>query len=146
MEELKASGNAAFKKGDFASAVDFFSRAIDLVEGSANIENHHVLYSNRSAARVRRRLVESSFCRFDSGAFFWSSSSFCRRRSECKASHIGSVLVGRTRGFYRKRRGRRTSPRASRRAAFPFFSPPRSYKNLFSQKRALFARENFSKG
>ena len=57
MEELKASGNAAFKKGDFASAVDFFSRAIDASSKNNNIENHHVLYSNRSAARVRRIIV-----------------------------------------------------------------------------------------
>merc|ERR1712164_93937 len=49
MEELKASGNAAFKKGDFASAVDFFTRAID---AEKTLENHHVLYSNRSAARA----------------------------------------------------------------------------------------------
>ena len=67
MEELKASGNAAFKKGDFASAVDFFTRAID----AATLENHHVLYSNRSAARVRccrqKSSSLSSFCRFDSG-------------------------------------------------------------------------------
>ena len=59
MEELKASGNAAFKKGDFASAVDFFTRAID----AATLENHHVLYSNRSAARVRCCCRQkSSFC------------------------------------------------------------------------------------
>ena len=60
MEELKASGNAAFKKGDFASAVDFFTRAID---AEKTLENHHVLYSNRSAARVRcccRRQKSSS--------------------------------------------------------------------------------------
>ena len=57
-EELKASGNAAFKKGAFASAVDFFSRAIDASsKKKKNIENHHVLYSNRSAARVRRIII-----------------------------------------------------------------------------------------
>ena len=71
MEELKASGNAAFKKGDFASAVDFFTRAID----AATLENHHVLYSNRSAARVRccrqKSSSLSSFCRFDSGERFF---------------------------------------------------------------------------
>ena len=77
MEELKASGNAAFKKGDFASAVDFFTRAID---AEKTLENHHVLYSNRSAARVRccRRQKSSSLSRFDSmerAFFFWSSSS-----------------------------------------------------------------------
>ena len=100
MEELKASGNAAFKKGDFASAVDFFTRAID----AATLENHHVLYSNRSAARVRccrqKSSSLSSFCRFDSGesVFFWSSSSskslvvLCVKesRSEC-VSGVGRV-------------------------------------------------------
>ena len=66
-EELKASGNAAFKKGDFASAVDFFSRAIDIASSKKNnIENHHVLYSNRSAARVRRIIVFLFIC-------FWES-------------------------------------------------------------------------
>ena len=72
MEELKASGNAAFKKGDFASAVDFFTRAIDDA-ATTHIENHHVLYSNRSAARVRCRQKSSlsSFCRFDSGERFF---------------------------------------------------------------------------
>ena len=65
-EELKASGNAAFKKGDFASAVDFFSRAIDVSSKKKNIENHHVLYSNRSAARVRRIVFGRAF-------FFWRS-------------------------------------------------------------------------
>ena len=103
MEELKASGNAAFKKGDFASAVDFFTRAID----AATLENHHVLYSNRSAARVRCCCRQksssslSSFCRFDSGesVFFWSSSSSSKSlvvlcvkesRSEC-VSGVGRV-------------------------------------------------------
>ena len=99
MEELKASGNAAFKKGDFASAVDFFTRAID----AATLENHHVLYSNRSAARVRccrqKSSSLSSFCRFDSGErFFWPSSSskslvvLCVKesRSEC-VSGVGRV-------------------------------------------------------
>ena len=74
MEELKASGNAAFKKGDFASAVDFFTRAIDDA-ATTHIENHHVLYSNRSAARVRccrqKSSSLSSFCRFDSGERFF---------------------------------------------------------------------------
>ena len=102
MEELKASGNAAFKKGDFASAVDFFTRAID---AEKTLENHHVLYSNRSAARVRccrqKSSSLSSFCRFDSGesVFFWSSSSSSKSlvvlcvkesRSEC-VSGVGRV-------------------------------------------------------
>ena len=75
MEELKASGNAAFKKGDFASAVDFFTRAID----AATLENHHVLYSNRSAARVRcccrQKSSSLSFRFYGESVFFWSSSS-----------------------------------------------------------------------
>ena len=102
MEELKASGNAAFKKGDFASAIDFFTRAID---AEKTLENHHVLYSNRSAARVRccrqKSSSLSSFCRFDSGesVFFWSSSSSSKSlgvlcvkesRSEC-VSGVGRV-------------------------------------------------------
>ena len=76
MEELKASGNAAFKKGDFASAVDFFTRAID----AATLENHHVLYSNRSAARVRCCCRQkSSFCVVLSFRF-WRAFFFGRRR------------------------------------------------------------------
>ena len=95
MEELKASGNAAFKKGDFASAVDFFTRAID----AATLENHHVLYSNRSAARVRccRQKSSSLSFRFWRERFFWSSSSkslvvLCVKesRSEC-VSGVGRV-------------------------------------------------------
>ena len=107
MEELKASGNAAFKKGDFASAVDFFTRAID---AEKTLENHHVLYSNRSAARVRcccrrQKSSSSSFShRFkvvsilERAFFFWSSSSskslvvLCVKesRSEC-VSGVGRV-------------------------------------------------------
>ena len=106
MEELKASGNAAFKKGDFASAVDFFTRAID---AEKTLENHHVLYSNRSAARVRcccRQKSSSSFShRFkvvsilERAFFFWSSSSSSKSlvvlcvkesRSEC-VSGVGRV-------------------------------------------------------
>ena len=115
MEELKASGNAAFKKGDFASAVDFFTRAID---AEKTLENHHVLYSNRSAARVRcccrrQKSSSSSFShRFKvvsilERAFFWSSSSSSSKslvvlcvkesRSEC-VSGVGRV--GRFGRFY----------------------------------------------
>ena len=113
MEELKASGNAAFKKGDFASAVDFFTRAID---AEKTLENHHVLYSNRSAARVRcccRQKSSSSFShRFkvvsilERAFFFWSSSSSSKSlvvlcvkesRSEC-VSGVGRV--GRFGRFY----------------------------------------------
>ena len=87
MEELKASGNAAFKKGDFASAVDFFTRAID---AEKTLENHHVLYSNRSAARVR------CCCRRQKS----SSSSF---------SHRFKVVSILERAFFFGRRRRRQS-------------------------------------
>jgi stress-induced-phosphoprotein 1 len=43
-EEFKAQGNKAFASGDFQTAIDLFSKAIEL--DSTN----HVLYSNRSAA------------------------------------------------------------------------------------------------
>ena len=92
MEELKALGNAAFKKGDFASAVDFFTRAID---AEKTLENHHVLYSNRSAARVRccrqKSSSLSSFCRFDSGERFF----FGRRRRQSLSLCCASKRVDR---------------------------------------------------
>ncbi|EPZ32047.1 Tetratricopeptide-like helical domain-containing protein [Rozella allomycis CSF55] len=44
IEELKSQGNKAFSSGDGATAVKFFSQAIELDE------TNHVLYSNRSAA------------------------------------------------------------------------------------------------
>jgi stress-induced-phosphoprotein 1 len=43
-DDLKAQGNKAFSSGDYQSAIDLFSRAIELDN------NNHVLYSNRSAA------------------------------------------------------------------------------------------------
>lgn len=43
---LQAKGNASFSSGDFEEAIKFFTEAIDL--DSSN----HVLYSNRSAAKV----------------------------------------------------------------------------------------------
>jgi len=43
-EDLKAKGNQAFTKGDFAEAVKFFSEAINLDP------KNHILYSNRSGA------------------------------------------------------------------------------------------------
>jgi stress-induced-phosphoprotein 1 len=43
-EELKALGNKAFSSGDFKTAVEKFSEAIDLDP------SNHVLYSNRSAS------------------------------------------------------------------------------------------------
>ena len=49
MSELlsQAKGNAAFSAGKFEEAIELFTQAIEV-----NSENH-VLYSNRSAARVR---------------------------------------------------------------------------------------------
>ena len=41
---LKADGNTAFKRKDYASAIDAYSQAIALTPDS------HLLYSNRSAA------------------------------------------------------------------------------------------------
>ena len=100
MEELKASGNAAFKKGDFASAVDFFTRAID---AEKTLENHHVLYSNRSAARVRccRRQKSSSLSRFDSmeRAFFFLVVVVVVKVSRCvvrQRESIGMCVGGRS--------------------------------------------------
>ena len=45
-DELKQRGNEAFKRNDFKLACELFTEAITL--DSTN----HVLYSNRSAARV----------------------------------------------------------------------------------------------
>ena len=45
-DELKQRGNEAFKRNDFKLACELFTEAIGL--DSTN----HVLYSNRSAARV----------------------------------------------------------------------------------------------
>ena len=104
-EELKASGNAAFKKGDFASAVDFFSRAIDVSSKKNNIENHHVLYSNRSAARVRRNrqsrlFIHRKWSLFSGERFFFIVVDRMRF----------ALLVGRFGRFYhRRKRWRRTS-------------------------------------
>ena len=46
-DELKQSGNKAFSSGNYADAVDLFSRAID---ASSPSDQQHVLFSNRSAA------------------------------------------------------------------------------------------------
>ena len=46
-EALKTLGNEAFKNNDFARAIEHFTEAIG-IDGT-----NHVLYSNRSAARVR---------------------------------------------------------------------------------------------
>lgn len=45
-EDFKAQGNAAFQQGDFAAAIEHFTKAIEL-DGK-----NHVLYSNRSAAHA----------------------------------------------------------------------------------------------
>ncbi|KAJ4877344.1 Hsp70-Hsp90 organizing protein 2 [Raphanus sativus] len=45
-DEAKAKGNAAFSSGDFTSAVNHFTEAINLAP------TNHVLYSNRSAAHA----------------------------------------------------------------------------------------------
>ena len=90
-EELKASGNAAFKKGDFASAVDFFSRAIDVSSKKNNIENHHVLYSNRSAARVRRNRQSRLFIHRKWSLFSGERFFFGRRRSNAFCTFGRSV-------------------------------------------------------
>jgi len=46
-EALKTLGNEAFKNNDFVKAIEHFTEAIG-IDGT-----NHVLYSNRSAARVR---------------------------------------------------------------------------------------------
>jgi len=43
-EDFKSQGNQAFSAGDFSSAIDYFTKAINLDA------KNHVLYSNRSAA------------------------------------------------------------------------------------------------
>ena len=50
-DELKQRGNEAFKRNDFKLACELFTEAIGL--DSTN----HVLYSNRSAARVSNTIV-----------------------------------------------------------------------------------------
>ncbi len=45
-DELKQKGNEAFKRNDFKLACELFTEAITLDS------RNHVLYSNRSAARV----------------------------------------------------------------------------------------------
>ncbi len=44
---MQAQGNAAFSAGDFENAIKFFTQAIEVDP------SNHVLYSNRSAAKVR---------------------------------------------------------------------------------------------
>jgi len=48
-DELKGKGNAAFSKGDYEEAINFFTAAIQIDP------NSHVLYSNRSAAYASQK-------------------------------------------------------------------------------------------
>lgn len=57
-DELKQKGNEAFKRNDFKLACELFTEAIGLDS------RNHVLYSNRSAARVI--LIICIFCAYDS--------------------------------------------------------------------------------
>jgi predicted membrane protein len=60
-EALKTLGNEAFKNNDFAKAIEHFTEAIG-IDGT-----NHVLYSNRSAARVR--YIDETFFFFFSKRF-----------------------------------------------------------------------------
>ncbi|KAG2302703.1 hypothetical protein Bca52824_031354 [Brassica carinata] len=53
-DEAKAKGNAAFSSGDFASAVNHFTDAINLAP------TNHVLFSNRSAAHASLHRYEEA--------------------------------------------------------------------------------------
>ena len=58
VQEIKADGNAAFKKGDIAAAVDFYSQAIDMDRQCGDDdEKTAVLYTNRAAAYLRQAEV-----------------------------------------------------------------------------------------
>lgn len=50
VDDLKARGNAAFAAARYDEAIDLYSRALDGAPTS------HVLYSNRAAAYLARRL------------------------------------------------------------------------------------------
>jgi hypothetical protein len=65
-EALKTLGNEAFKNNDFAKAIEHFTEAIG-IDGT-----NHVLYSNRSAARVR--YIDETFFFFFRSVFRSSSS------------------------------------------------------------------------
>lgn len=52
--EAKAKGNAAFQAGDFATAVQHFTKAIELSPSDA------VLYSNRSGAYASLKQFENA--------------------------------------------------------------------------------------
>lgn len=54
-DECKAKGNAAFSKGDYDEAVNWFTAAI-----RADPTNH-VLYSNRSAAYASQKKYNEAF-------------------------------------------------------------------------------------
>ena len=48
-EALKSEGNKAFQAKDYDTAIDLFSRALELDP------SNHVLYSNRSAANAGKK-------------------------------------------------------------------------------------------
>lgn len=48
-DELKNQGNKAFQAKDYDTAIDLFSKAIELDP------SNHVLWSNRSAAKAGKR-------------------------------------------------------------------------------------------
>jgi TPR repeat protein len=48
-EGLKELGTKAFQERDFERAIELYTRAIEQEDGA----NNHVLFSNRSAAKVR---------------------------------------------------------------------------------------------
>ena len=79
-EALKTLGNEAFKNNDFAKAIEHFTEAIG-IDGT-----NHVLYSNRSAARVR--YIDETFFFFFRSVFRSSSS-----LSQCVSPLLLLLLV-----------------------------------------------------
>ena len=53
-DALKDQGNKAFQAKDYDTAIDLFSKALELDPRS------HVLYSNRSAAKAGKRQYDSA--------------------------------------------------------------------------------------
>lgn len=49
VDELKSQGNKAFQAKDYDTAIEFFSKAIELDQ------NNYVLWSNRSAAKAGKK-------------------------------------------------------------------------------------------
>lgn len=54
MDQLKNEGNNAFSSGDYNTAIQKFTQAIDLSP------NNHVLYSNRSASYCALRQYDQA--------------------------------------------------------------------------------------